>query len=105
MSLSLVLAYLEHQVDGLLIPRGELQLPLVADEPPVVSQLPDRLQHRRGELVVVVEARLDQLRRLLQGDRPPTVRHHLVKELKPLTPWEVLQREGLISQVVQIILG
>jgi len=61
-SLSLVLTYLEHHLDCLLVLVCQLQLPLVPYKPSIVRQLPDRLQHRGGELLVVVEPSGYQLR-------------------------------------------
>ena len=104
MSLALVLADLEHQVDGLLVLAGELQRALVPDEAAIVGQLSHRLQHGRGEFVIVVESRLDELRGLPESDRPAAVRDHLVEELEAVSGWEVLLGEGLVGQVVQVVL-
>jgi hypothetical protein len=103
-SLALILADLEHEINGLLIPSGECECILVADEAAVVGELPDCLLHRGGELVVVVEAGLDQLRRLHERDLLPAVRDHLVEELQPVARGEVTLRESPIREVVQVVL-
>jgi hypothetical protein len=104
MSLALILADLKHQINRLLVLTGELQGPLVSDEAAIVGELSDGLQHGGSELVIVVESRLDHLGRLLEGDRAATIRDHLVKELQTVPRWEILQGEGLVGQIVQIIL-
>ena len=104
MSLPLVLTDLEHQVDSLLIPSGECERILVADEAAVVGELSHGLLHGGGELLIVVEARLDQLRRLHQRDLLPTVRDHLVEELQSVTRREVRLGESTVREVVQVVL-
>ena len=104
MSLPLVLTDLEHQVDSLLIPSGECEGILVADEAAVVGELPHGLLHGGGELLVVVEARLDQLRRLHQSDLLPAVRDHLVEELQSVARREVRLGESPVREVVQVVL-
>ena len=103
-SLALVLADLEHHFNGVLVALIERELVLVADEGAIVGELPDRLLHRRGELVIVVEAGLNQLRRLLKSDLPSAVSDHLVEELQAVLRWEILLREGAVREVVQIVL-
>ncbi len=63
MSLTLVLADLEHQIDGLLILGGQCQRVLVTDKAPIVGQLTDSLQHGGGELLIIIETALDQLKK------------------------------------------
>ena len=104
MSLALVLADLKHQIYRLLVLTGELQGPLVSDEAAIVGELSDGLQHGGCELVIVIESRLDHLGRLLEGDRAAAIRDHLVEELQTVPRWEILQGEGLVGQIVQIIL-
>ena len=104
MSLALVLADLKHQVDGLLVLPGELQGALVSDEAAIVGELPHGLQHGGRELVIVVESRLDHLGRLLEGDRAAAIRDHLVEEFQAVPRGEILRGEGLVGQIVQVIL-
>jgi hypothetical protein len=41
---------------------------------------------------------------LLESDRAAAIRDHLVEELQTVPRWEILQGEGLVGQIVQIIL-
>jgi hypothetical protein len=104
MSLSLVLTDLKHEIYGLLIATGECERILVSYEAAVVGELAHGLLHGGGELLVVVEARLDQLRRLHQRDLLPTVRDHLVEELQSVTRREVRLGESTVREVVQVVL-
>jgi hypothetical protein len=103
-SFPLILANFEHQIDGLLIAGSECECVLVADEAAVVGEEAHGLLHGRRELLVIVEARLDQLRRLLQRDLLPAVRDHLVEELQPVTGREIGLSECTIRKVVQVVL-
>lgn len=104
MSLSLVLTDLEHEVDCFFVTCGECECVLVADERAVVGELAHGLLHSGGELLIEVEAGLDELRGLLQRDLAATARDHLVEELQAVARGEVALREGAVSVIVQVVL-
>ncbi len=104
MSLTLVLTDLEHEVNGFFVACGECERVLVADERAVVGELAHGLLHGGGELLVEVEAGLDELRGLLQRDLAAAARDHLVEELQSVARGEVALRESAVRVGVQVVL-
>lgn len=104
MSLSFVLTDLEHEVDSFFVACGECERVLVANECAVVGELAHGLLHGGGELLVEVEASLDELRGLLKRDLAATARDHFVEELQSVARREVGLREGAVRVGVQVVL-